>query len=137
MAHTFPPFCLISRCLRKIREKTASLVLVTPMRRSQPWYLALLELLINLPLILPENPRLMMDAFGTTPISSSGQLQLTAWKLSGTSGLHQGFQQKLPNCWLLNGTQEPMVHTKVCGNMRVAGVLKVKLIHFHASFSSS
>ena len=38
--------------------------LKTPIRRSQPWYLALLELLINLPLILPENPRLMMDPFG-------------------------------------------------------------------------
>ena len=36
IAYAFPPFCLIGRCLRKVREEKASLVLVAPIWRSQP-----------------------------------------------------------------------------------------------------
>ena len=50
ISYAFPPFCLIGRCLRKVREEKASLVLVAPIWRSQSWYPALLELLIDLPL---------------------------------------------------------------------------------------
>lgn len=59
--YAFPPFCLIRRCLKKVREEKASLVLVAPIWRSQPWYPALLELLIDYPLILPVDPQLLMD----------------------------------------------------------------------------
>ena len=131
MAYAFPPFYLIGRCLRKVREEKASLVLIALIWRSQPCYPILLELLIDLPLILPEDPMLLMDLFSNPhPLVVSGQLQLATWKLSGTGSLQQEFQQKLPSCWLLDGAQEQIQHIKAPGNNGVAGVLKGKLIHF-------
>ena len=138
IAYAFPPFCLIGRCLRKVREEKASLVLVAPIWRSQPWYPALLELLIDLPLTLPDNPELLMDPFGVPhPLVVSGQLQLAAWKLSGVDSLQQEFQQKFPSCWHRDGAQEQILHTKVHGKDGIAGVLKEKLIHFRAPSSLS
>lgn len=102
-SYVFPPFCLIGKCLKKIREEV-SLVLVTPIWRSQPWYPALLELLINFPMILPEDPKLLMDPSSNPhPLVVAGQLQLAAWKLSGLGSLQQEFQRRLPSCWLQDG----------------------------------
>ena len=79
MVYAFPSFCLIGRCLTKAREEKTSLVLGEPIWRSQPWYPALLELLIDRPLILSEDPELLMDPFGNPhPLVVAGQLQLAA-----------------------------------------------------------
>ena len=72
-----------------------------------------------------------------TSLVVSGQLQLAAWKLSGVDSLQQEFQQKLPSCWRQDGAQEQILHTKVHGKDGIAGVLKGKLIHFHAPSSPS
>ena len=45
--YTFPPFCLIGKCVKKVREDRASLILIAPVWRSQPWFPALLELLVD------------------------------------------------------------------------------------------
>ena len=70
------------------------------------------------PLILPEDPELLMDPFGNPhPLVVAGQLQLAAWKLSGRDSLQQEFQEKLPNCWPLDGAQEQTLHTKCVEEM--------------------
>ena len=131
-AYAFPPFCLIGRCLKKVREERASLVLVAPIWRSQPWYPALLELLTDYPVVLPRNPELLSDPAGNPhPLMIVGQLQLAAWKLSGIDRLQQEFQRKLPNCWQQDGVGGQTQHTKVHGRDGIAGVLNSKLIHFH------
>ena len=59
--YAFPPFALIRRCLQKVREERATLVLVAPMWSVQSWYPALLELLISNPLLLPKGRNLLTD----------------------------------------------------------------------------
>lgn len=42
-AYTFPPFCLIGRCLAKIKKDQAQITLITPVWPAQPWYPTILE----------------------------------------------------------------------------------------------
>ena len=44
--YLFPPFSLIQKCLRKIIEDKATVLLITPVWQSRPWY----------PIILTESP---------------------------------------------------------------------------------
>ena len=130
--YAFPPFCLIGKCLRKVREDETSLILIAPVWRSQPWYPALLELLIDFPLALPTDPALLMDPFGKPhPLMIAGQLQLAAWKLSGVDSLQKEFQKKLLNCWQLDGVKGLTTPTRVHGSNGMAGVLNGKWIPFH------
>ena len=130
--YAFPPFCLIGRCLKKIREERASLILVAPVWRAQPWYSALLELLIDYPLILPDNPMLLRDPFDKPhPLVTAGQLQLAAWKLSGVASKQREFRGRLPNCWQPDGARGLTQHIRVPGEDGIAGVLSGRLIPFH------
>ena len=45
--YAFPPFCLIGRCLVKVRKEGATIVLVAPVWPSQPWYATLLNKLVR------------------------------------------------------------------------------------------
>ena len=130
--YAFPPFCLISRCLKK-REDRASLILAAPVWRAQLWYPALLELLIDHPLILPKNPMLLTDPFGKPhPLVAAGQLQLATWKLSGVDIKQRELQEKLPNCWQPDGARALTQHIRVPGGDGIAGAQSSRLVPFHA-----
>ena len=74
--------------------------MIAPVWRSQPWYAALLELLVDYPRSLPSSPTLLTDPFGNPhPLMVAGQLELAAWKLSGDSSRQQEFQKKLAAGW--------------------------------------
>ena len=51
--YAFPPFCLISLCLAKVRRDKATLVLIAPVWPAQPWYPAILEMVVTTPILLP------------------------------------------------------------------------------------
>ena len=46
LLYMFPPFSLIKKCLRKIIEDKATVLLITPVWQSRPWYPMLLNLLL-------------------------------------------------------------------------------------------
>ena len=136
--YAFPPFCLIGKCVKKVREDRASLILIAPVWRSQPWFPALLELLVDFPLILPRLPMLLSDPLGKPhPLMATGQLQLAAWKLSGIDNRQRAFQAKLRNCWQQDGAGAQTLHMNVLGGDGIAGALNGKLIPFHVLSSHS
>ena len=50
----FSPFCLIGRCLTKIkRERVPRVILITPPWHSQPWFPVLMGMITDTPLLLP------------------------------------------------------------------------------------
>jgi hypothetical protein len=52
--YAFPPFCLINRCLAKIKSGTShNIVIVAPVWNAQVWYSQILGMLIEVPLLLP------------------------------------------------------------------------------------
>ena len=48
-----PPWCLIHRCLTKVKTEVARMVLVVPLWKTQSWFPVLLELLEDYPRVLP------------------------------------------------------------------------------------
>ena len=133
MGYAFPPFCLIGRCLKKVREEEASLLLVTPIWKSQPWYPALLELLVDLPRILPQDPELLLGPTNNPhPLITAGKLRLAAWRLSGIESRQQEFLDKFPDYWQQGGVMEQTKPMRVPGEDGTVGVRSNKLIHFHA-----
>ena len=63
LGYAFPPFALVGRCLQKVKRDSCSLVLIAPVWSTQHWYPVLLELLMDFPLLLPQEPTLLWDPF--------------------------------------------------------------------------
>ena len=52
--YMFPPFSCISRCLQKIKQETASGIIIVPQWPTQPFYPVLLKMLIQPPHVIPK-----------------------------------------------------------------------------------
>jgi len=67
--YAFPPFVLISKILRKVREEK-TILLIAPVWESQVWYPTLLSMLVDYPILLPTHSDLLTDHFRpASPIS--------------------------------------------------------------------
>ena len=82
-AYAFPPFALIPRVLRKIREDQASVILIAPWWPARSWFQDLLALLVGTPWSLPCHPELVSQPLSGIRHQRSEILHLTAWPLSG------------------------------------------------------
>ena len=80
------------------------MLLVTPTWHTQPWYLSLLQMSIETPLIHPMINSLFKDPIGKElPLITNKTLKLAAWKISGRDYLCQPFQEQLPVLLLTQG----------------------------------
>ena len=57
--YAFPPFCLISRCLQKIRQDKAKGIVVVPNWPTQPWFPVLMSLTTERPMLLRHSAELL------------------------------------------------------------------------------
>ena len=57
--YLFPPFPLIQKCIQKIKQDQTDALLITPVWKSRPWYPLLLEMLMDLPALLPLHAKLL------------------------------------------------------------------------------
>jgi len=86
------PILLNWEVSQNVRENKALLVLVAPVRRSQPWYPALLELLTDFPLILLADPVLPTISSGEPyPLIATGHSLLEAIRCRQTA---EGISEK-------------------------------------------
>jgi len=94
-----PPWCLIHRCLSKVKQQLARVVLITPFWKTQSWFPVVLELLEDYPLLLPTLSDLVVMPTGQEFIMKQGVPQLIAWPISGNPIHHKVFLQRLqPSC---------------------------------------
>ena len=115
------------------QEKKSTILLIAPVWESQPWYPVPLALLVNFPTLLPMQQYLLTDPFGQPhPLTTSGQLHLTAWTLSRENIPQQEFQQKLHNCCSLDVVEAPIQPSSLPGRSGLAGASQGKLIPFCA-----
>ena len=98
LLYAFPPFCLIGRCLEKIRRSgSIKVVLIAPMWMSQPWYPTLLEMIIANPRrIQMGNRTLTHPSEEEHPLLRNNTLNLVAWKVSGDPETQKSYQKQLP-----------------------------------------
>ena len=71
-----PPWCLISRCLSKVRAEEAQIVLVTLLWNTQPWFPVVLEMLEDYPRLLLNQPDLVVLPVGQEFLLKQGVPQL-------------------------------------------------------------
>ena len=83
--YAFTPFNLLGRCLKKIKqERVQSAILIAPVWRGQPWYPAMLESIVDLPILLPNFHRMLVNPTGQVhPLLRSNSLRLASWRVSG------------------------------------------------------
>lgn len=94
--YAFPPFCLISQCLVKVRRDQTDLILVCPAWQTQVWFPQLLQLAVADPILLPQSLDLLTSPTGAYhPLLEEDKLHLTAWKLSGIEYWQKVCQSKL------------------------------------------
>ena len=131
-AYAFPPFSLIPAVLHKAKREQATLVLVAPLWTTQPWWPLLIELLVDYPVYLGNNPKLLQE------VSSPGvlhplfpALRLAVWRISGNITKQWEFQKKLSNSCVTASRALLPKRTMSPGLSGVAGVRRGKVIPYY------
>ena len=83
--YIFPPFNLIPRCLRKLREdKTCQAILIAPTWPAAPWWPTLQKMLLKPPLLLQSTPSMLVLPHKVNKMHPLlPKLKLRAYLLSG------------------------------------------------------
>ena len=106
--YVFPPFAMLGRCLAKVVQDQATLVVITPTWHTQDM------------LMSPQQER--------HPLVLNGTLSLAAWKIFGDERQQQAFQRTLP-LWLSeHGAEVRRLLTIAPGQSGLAGVVNGRLI---------
>ena len=118
------PWCLILSVLAKIRRDRAKVILVAPVWSTQPWYPLILQLLYDVPCLLPKRDDLVISPSQREFIMPTGVPQLAAWPLSGNSASQEAFQQMLLGCSQHPGETRPPHLMNPSSKSGTAGVWK-------------
>ena len=84
-----PPWCLITRVLHKAQMERATLVVIAPLWKTQAWFLVMMEMLMDHPIILPDQLQIA-DAQFSRPFHSWSH-----GKVSGDNSKRKLFQERL------------------------------------------
>ena len=90
-----PPIVMLPRILKKIREDQVTCLLIAPNWPAQTWYPLLLQLLINIPAILPMSEHTIYLPFNRQarhPLWRT--LKLAVWPLSGDAVKQKAFHHR-------------------------------------------
>ena len=117
-----PPWCLIHRCLSKVKRQLARVVLIAPFWKTQSWFPILLELLEDYPRILPMLPDLVVIPTGQEFLMKQGVPQLIVWPISGNPTHHKDFLQRLQALCSPHGEIRP---TPIMGPLSLNGLAGV------------
>jgi len=93
--YAFPPICLIQRVLQQVRQQPCSLILIAPRLPRRSWFTQILDLLIDIPLILPQREDLLRQPQGQFFHPNSGMFKLVAWKISNDQNRISKFQREI------------------------------------------
>lgn len=99
-----PPFSIIGQVLQRISVSSRDLTLIVPAWPSQYWWPLLLHLLVEVPLLLPEDSSLSL---------SSGSQRSPPWRvfacrISGRSAKRKAFRRRLHRLCALGG-RNPLI----------------------------
>ena len=93
LGYALPPVVVLMRVLQKVRKERARLILITPNWPVRPWYSVILNMLVEIPLLLPKREDLLSQFRVLHPNPQS--LDLVAWKISGVNSESEAFRNQL------------------------------------------
>ncbi len=92
------PVPLLSLVLHKVIREEAQVIAILPWWPRRGWFPLVLQLLVDLPVMLPERDGLLLAPDGTE-FPDLGELRLAAWRLLGDLSAAEAFREKLlPPC---------------------------------------
>lgn len=94
-SYLFPPFSMIGRCVKKIQKDQAEVLFVGPLWPTQPWYVNILKLLVDTPIIIPARKKLLTLPYKDLVHPLEKTLNLMVCRLSGASYKSEEFQKSL------------------------------------------
>ena len=94
-AYAFPPTAILKLVLKKIQEEDCVIVLVAPCWPKQVWFPQILDLLIELPIVLPCKWYLLKQPQSDIFHQMPERLNLHMWKLSRIPSLRKDFLEQL------------------------------------------
>jgi len=130
LAYLFPPFSLISRCVRKIQDNQAQAVLVVPLWETQIWFSPLMKLLRETPVVLPKTKHILSLPHTNEVHPLADKLVMIACRVSGVPSEAEGFLQGLPISSWLHGESQPRKDIKLIYADGYSIVVRDRLIKF-------
>ncbi|MCS5643736.1 MAG: reverse transcriptase domain-containing protein, partial [Dehalococcoidia bacterium] len=127
-AYAFPPMAVIRQTLNKLRAEGLELLLVAPCWPSREWFPDLLDMLVEAPVSLPPNPRLLRQPHFHRFHSNPGMLNLHVWKLSPDNSKQQVFRRGLQTPSQDTIGRLHQASTTQSGSFLAIGVVQGKLI---------
>ena len=96
LGYAFPPTKLIPEVLSKISREKATVLLIAPAWPASNWFPDLIDLLIDLPVKLPDWKHLLCQPKSDIFHKNISNLKLHVWKLSGNVWLRRDFLKQYP-----------------------------------------
>jgi hypothetical protein len=126
--YAFPPTAILRAVLDKVASSTCVMILIAPFWPKQPWFPALLELVIDHPRALPPWRSLLKQPHSTQFHSNPEVYSLHAWILSSDPIRRGDFLRKQLRKWPGHKNLPPSVCTRESGFCSVIGVQNEALI---------
>ena len=92
--YAFPPFCLIGRCLQKIKQDQAEGVIVVPNWPTQAWYPILVRMLVAKPILVHRHPQLLLQPVSSQSHPLYDRIDILCCRLSGKPLRMQDYHSK-------------------------------------------
>ena len=134
LLYMFPPFSLIQKCLRKIIEDNATVLLIRPVWQSRPWYPMLLNLIRQASSITIQSTNIE-TAMVSNRTSSVSEQEVSSSRLAFVrrSFNDQKFSERVcKKYYRPHGNPVQKNSIRVLGNNSLAGVHKGRVIRFLA-----
>lgn len=128
--YIFCPFSLIGRTLAKLRQDNGEAIMIVPLWPTQNWWSRFLELLIDIPLVIPVMKKTLFIQNTDKVHPLVGKLHLVASRLSGNPLKIETFQKKLPISCLHHGNHPHRSSTQFTLENGFHSVIKGKLVQF-------
>ena len=128
--YAFPCFSLIPRCLAKLRHDGGECILIAPVWTSQSWFPTLMEMMTDIPHLLPKRENLLTLP-GTRKIHPlHKKMTLMACRLSGKLSRVEKFLKEQPTSLWPLGDMGHRSNTQPTLKDGFSTVIKGKLINF-------
>ena len=104
LIYAFPPFSLIAPVLQKIQDDHAEVTIVVPQWTAHPWYSLLVKMLIDRPILLPQDENILYLPFNQNKSHPLGtKLKLMACRLSDHPSRIEEFHNQLRSSYSTPG----------------------------------
>ena len=113
--YCFPPFCLISRILHRLTLQQSTMTIITPRWEQRPWYPQIMELLVELPILLPLRKDIVQNPVNGK-VMTCVNLNLMACTISGRNSDRMAFLKKLETLSQGDGGIQPKRPTTILFN---------------------